>query len=264
MGKGKRRESLLSFPFPSLPARFLFLSPQPPYDTKRPLWRRETRYRKFRIREMKKDKYAKQHAKNQVCAIFRMQDTRKNVLPKFIKLCVKTPCWCPFEELKYGGRKPTETSVFQFLYKSENLSFEELIKEKVKIQKRKFRIREMKEDKYAQRLAKNQVCAIFHMRDTQICKASYEDVMKHLCSSFFYKSENSPLEELIKEKAIFILKQTECLKYQKQWVTFFTYMRAFPATTTSGKSLENSTVLYRKTKNPFEMKISRNRDVVVR
>ena len=188
MGKGKRRESLLSFSFPSLSARFLFLSPQPPYDTKRPLWRRETRYGKFRIREMKKDKCAKQLAKNQVCAIFRMQDTRKNVLPKFIKLCMKTPCWCPFEELKYGGRKPTETSVFQFLYKSENLSFEELIKEKVKIQKRKFRIREMKEDKYAQRLAKNQVCAIFHMQDTQTCKASYEDVMKHLCSSFFTKA----------------------------------------------------------------------------
>ena len=99
-----------------------------------------------------------------------MQDTRKNVLPKFIKLCVKTPCWCPFEGLKYGGRKPTETSLFQFLYKSENSSLEELIKEKVKIKYRKFKIREMNGDKYAQHLAKNQVCAVFHMQDTQIIK----------------------------------------------------------------------------------------------
>ena len=32
--------SLLSSPFPSCPARSLFLSPQPPHNTKRPLWRR--------------------------------------------------------------------------------------------------------------------------------------------------------------------------------------------------------------------------------
>ena len=39
MGRGKRRER--SFPFPSCPARSLFLSPQPPYNKKRPLRRRE-------------------------------------------------------------------------------------------------------------------------------------------------------------------------------------------------------------------------------
>ena len=39
MGRGKRRER--SFPFPSCPARSLFLSPQPPYYTKRPLRKRE-------------------------------------------------------------------------------------------------------------------------------------------------------------------------------------------------------------------------------
>ena len=33
--------SLLSFPFPSCPARFLLFSPQPPCNTKRPLWWRE-------------------------------------------------------------------------------------------------------------------------------------------------------------------------------------------------------------------------------
>ena len=43
MGRGKRREpllSLLTFHFPSCPGS-LFLSPQPPYNTKRPLRRRE-------------------------------------------------------------------------------------------------------------------------------------------------------------------------------------------------------------------------------
>ena len=44
MGRGKRREPgprFISFPFPSSPKRFLFPSPQPSYDTKRPLRRRE-------------------------------------------------------------------------------------------------------------------------------------------------------------------------------------------------------------------------------
>ena len=37
----KAGASLLSFPFPSCLGRSLFLSPQPPHNTKRPLWRRE-------------------------------------------------------------------------------------------------------------------------------------------------------------------------------------------------------------------------------
>ena len=44
---------------------------------------------------MKEDKYTKSLAKNQVYAIVHMRDIRKNVLPKFIKLCMKTPCLCP-------------------------------------------------------------------------------------------------------------------------------------------------------------------------
>ena len=50
-------------------------------------------------------------------------------------------------------------------------------------QYRKSRIWEMKEDKYAKSLTKNQVCAIIHIRDdsekrfTQICKALYGDAM---------------------------------------------------------------------------------------
>ena len=62
-----------------------------------------------------------------ICEIF-----GKNVLPKFIKLCMETPCLCPFQGHKlYGRRKPTETSVFEFSYLCVNSSLEELIKIKV-------------------------------------------------------------------------------------------------------------------------------------
>ena len=44
---------------------------------------------------MKEDKYTKSLAKNRVYAIVHMRDIRKNVLPKFIKLCMETPCLCP-------------------------------------------------------------------------------------------------------------------------------------------------------------------------
>ena len=62
---------------------------------------------------MKEDKYAKSLAKSQVYAIVHMRDIRKNVLPKFLKLCMGTPCLCPFQGHEYGRRKPTETSVFE-------------------------------------------------------------------------------------------------------------------------------------------------------
>ena len=77
---------------------------------------------------MKEDKYTKSLAKNQVYAIVHMRDIRKNVLSKFIKLCMETPCLCPFQGHKYGRRKPTETSVFEFSYLHVNSSLEELIK----------------------------------------------------------------------------------------------------------------------------------------
>ena len=88
-------------------------------------------YRKSRIWEMKEDKYTKSLAKNQVSVMVHMRDIRKNVLPKFIKLCMETPCLCPFQSFRgteYGRRKPTETSVFQFPYLCVNSSLEELIK----------------------------------------------------------------------------------------------------------------------------------------
>ena len=41
MGRGKRRKPFFSLPLPISPQRSLFLSPQSPYNTKRPLRRRE-------------------------------------------------------------------------------------------------------------------------------------------------------------------------------------------------------------------------------
>ena len=48
----------------------------------------------FQIRQICKSQGL---AKNQVCAIFHMRHIWKNPLPKFIKLCMETPCLCPFE-----------------------------------------------------------------------------------------------------------------------------------------------------------------------
>ena len=80
---------------------------------------------------MKEDKYTKILAKNQFYVIVQMRDIRKTVLPKFIKLCMETPCLCPFQGHKYGRRKPTDASVFEFSYLLVNSSLEELIKIKV-------------------------------------------------------------------------------------------------------------------------------------
>ena len=59
-----------------------------------------------------------------------MRDSRKNVLPKFIKLCMEMPGLCPFQGHKYGHQKLTETSVFEFSYLCVNSLLEELIKVK--------------------------------------------------------------------------------------------------------------------------------------
>ena len=42
---------------------------------------------------------------------------------------METPCFCPFEGHKYGRRKPTETSVFEFSYLCVNSSLEKLRKD---------------------------------------------------------------------------------------------------------------------------------------
>ena len=64
----------------------------------------------------------------EVYAIVHMRDIRKNVLPKFIKLYMETPCLCPSQGHKYGRRKPTERSVFEFSDLCMNSSLGERLK----------------------------------------------------------------------------------------------------------------------------------------
>ena len=45
--------------------------------------------------EKKEGNYANTLAKIQVTANFIVEDMRRNVLPKFIEICMATPCWCP-------------------------------------------------------------------------------------------------------------------------------------------------------------------------
>ena len=66
---------------------------------------------KSRIKEVKEGEYAKRLAKIQVCALFHAGDIQRNVLIKLIRLCMETPCLCPSEGHKYGGRKLTKTYV---------------------------------------------------------------------------------------------------------------------------------------------------------
>ena len=80
---------------------------------------------------MKEDKYTKSLAKNQVYAIVHMRGIWKNVLPRFIKLCMEMPCLCPFQRHKYGRQKRTETSVFELSYLCVYSLLEELMKIKV-------------------------------------------------------------------------------------------------------------------------------------
>ena len=71
-----------------------------------------------RIKEVKEDEHSNSLAKIQVCVILRAGDIRRNVLPKFIRLCMETSCLCPSEGHKYGGRKLTKTYVIEFAIKS--------------------------------------------------------------------------------------------------------------------------------------------------
>ena len=56
-------------------------------------------------------------AKNQVSAVFNSRAIRRSMSSKFIEICMGH---------HVGARKPTETSVTEFCYKSVNLSLEEL------------------------------------------------------------------------------------------------------------------------------------------
>ena len=46
---------------------------------------------------MKEDKYTQSLAKNQVYAIMSSYARYLERFPKFIKLCMETPCLCPFQ-----------------------------------------------------------------------------------------------------------------------------------------------------------------------
>ena len=81
---------------------------------------------------MKGGTYTKALARFQVRGIFRIRDIRRNVLPKLIEIFVwRRNAGAHLDELQHGGRKPADTSVTEFCYKSVNLLFEKLINIKV-------------------------------------------------------------------------------------------------------------------------------------
>ena len=84
---------------------------------------------------MKGGRYTKTLAKMQVRGIFRIRYIRRNVLPKLTEISLRF-VWgrhagAHLDEIQHGGRKPTETSVTEFCYKSVNLFLEKLINTKL-------------------------------------------------------------------------------------------------------------------------------------
>jgi len=65
-------------------------------------------------------------AKNQVSAVFNSHAIRRSVSSKFIEICMGCHVGAHPDGNQHGGRKPTETSVTEFCYKSVNLYLEEL------------------------------------------------------------------------------------------------------------------------------------------
>ena len=85
--------------------------------------------------EMKGGTYTKTLANIQVREIFRIRYIRRNVLPKLTEISWRF-VWrrhagAHLDDLQHGGRKPTETSVTEFCYKSVNLFLEKLINTKL-------------------------------------------------------------------------------------------------------------------------------------
>ena len=76
---------------------------------------------KSRLCDTIDDWYINNLAKNQVSAVFHSRVICRSVSPKFIELCMETPCLCPSEGHKHGGLKVTETSVTEFCYWKEKL-----------------------------------------------------------------------------------------------------------------------------------------------
>ena len=81
-----------------------------------------------KVQNLGNERYTKTLAKIQVRGIFRVRDIRRNVFTKLIEIFVwRRHAGAHPDEHQHGGRKPTETSVTEFCYKSVNLFFEELI-----------------------------------------------------------------------------------------------------------------------------------------
>jgi len=59
-------------------------------------------------------------AKNQVSAVFHSRASRRSVSPKFIELCMETPCLYPSKGHKHGGCDVTKPAVAEFCYWNEN------------------------------------------------------------------------------------------------------------------------------------------------
>ena len=88
--------------------------------------------KKVRILGNEGGKYAKTLAKFLVRELFRIRDIRRNVLPKFIEICMETPCW---QSSGWAPTWRTETDrnicYRVLLQKNVNSFFEELINIKV-------------------------------------------------------------------------------------------------------------------------------------
>ena len=65
-------------------------------------------------------------AKNQVSAVFNSRAIRRSASSKFIEICMGRHVGTHPDGHQHGGRKPTETFVTEFCYKSVNLSLEKL------------------------------------------------------------------------------------------------------------------------------------------
>ena len=50
-------------------------------------------------------------AKNQASAVFHSRAIRRSVLPKFRELCMESPCLCPSEGHKHGGREVKKKNI---------------------------------------------------------------------------------------------------------------------------------------------------------
>ena len=79
---------------------------------------------------MKGGQYTKTLAKIWVEGIIRIRDIRGNALPKFVW---RRHAGAYPDELQHGGRKPTETFVTEFCYKSVILVLEELMIINIKV-----------------------------------------------------------------------------------------------------------------------------------